>query len=424
MKRRTIILSFNRRKLFISYLLFSFMLGIFLGIHRPGVIETLFPNLQSISGKVIVIDAGHGGRDPGAEGRSGLEEKNVTIEIAKELHDRLSQVGVKVILTRKGDEDLADQADPKYRTYKERDLWRRVDIANQSKADLFLSIHVNSFPQSIWSGAQTFYQEGGEEGARLARAIQSQLVERLGPNRRKARPADYRVLRSTNMPAAIVEVGFISNPREEGLLTEPEYQKKLAEAIFLGVIDYFNEPVPKESSPTLGPNHHSHVFPYVPEYPLKAGQVRLYFADPNNEDIQLREEVRDLTGYRENWDLQHLAEATLYELSRGPGEHSALLPAAPIGSWLKQVEVKNGVAYLSLTPEYEEKVDGGGASEILSLYAIVNTLTGLPGIDGVVLRSESQKDLLIGGHILFDQEFKRDNGYIADNRSNSQKLNN
>jgi N-acetylmuramoyl-L-alanine amidase len=424
MVRRTIILFVSRKTIFSIYLLLSFIAGVALGIHHPGVIETILPTTRSIVGKVIVLDAGHGGRDSGAVGRSGLQEKTVTLEIVQELQARLSEAGAKVVLTRNGDEDLADQGDPKYTTRKERDLWRRVGIANQSKADIFISVHVNSFPQSIWSGAQTFYQAGGEEGARLARSIQKEMVDRLGPNRRKARPADYRVLRSTNMPATIVEVGFISNPREEALLSKTEYRKKVAEAIFLGVMDYFSQPVSKESAATLGYQSRPHVFPYVPDYPLKAGQIRLYFADPNNEDIQLREEIRDVTGYRDNWDIQRLAEAALYELSRGPGEHSALLPAAPIGSWLKRAVIKDGIAYIALTPEYEEKVDGGGASEILALYAIVNTLTDLPGIDGVMLRSEAQKESTACSHILFDQVFRRGDIYIGDKRGNSQKLNN
>lgn len=101
---------------------------------------------------------------------------------------------------------------------KERDLWERVRLANKQDGDVYISIHVNSFPQSIWSGAQTFYQEGEEESKRLAVAVQTQLALRLGPNRRKAKAADYRVLRSTKMPAVIVEVGFISNPGRSSYL--------------------------------------------------------------------------------------------------------------------------------------------------------------------------------------------------------------
>ncbi|NLJ81468.1 MAG: N-acetylmuramoyl-L-alanine amidase CwlD, partial [Firmicutes bacterium] len=97
------------------------------------------------------------------------------------------------------------------------------------------------FPSPIWSGAQTFYFEGQEEGENLARALQTELVKNLGPNHRLARPGNYRVLRDTTMPAALVEVGFLSNPREARLLAEESYQRKVAAAIFAGILRYYDQ---------------------------------------------------------------------------------------------------------------------------------------------------------------------------------------
>ena len=122
---------------------------------------------------------------------------------------------------------------------KRQDLMGRVNLANKAEADLFISIHCNSFPQSIWSGAQTFYYSGQHESKQLALAIQSELVKRLGPNRRQANAGDYRVLKDTRMPAVMVEVGFLSNPKEARLLADPNYQEKMANAIYYGILRYY-----------------------------------------------------------------------------------------------------------------------------------------------------------------------------------------
>ena len=118
-------------------------------------------------------------------------------------------------------------------------IWPPGGDANRSGADLLLSIHVNSFPQSIWSGAQCFYYAGNPESKELANAIQDELAARLGPNRRRPVAADYLILKATRMPAVTVEVGFISNPREERLLADAAYREQLAEAIFAGAVAYF-----------------------------------------------------------------------------------------------------------------------------------------------------------------------------------------
>ncbi|HEY8532100.1 MAG TPA: N-acetylmuramoyl-L-alanine amidase CwlD [Limnochorda sp.] len=188
---------------------------------------------------LVVIDPGHGGPDPGAVGRAGTLEKDVALAVGLELARYLNRAGIRTILTRTGDYRLADEAG----SLKERqveDLNRRAQVAEEAGATLLVSIHANSFPSPRWSGAQTFYQQGETESRRLAEAIQAQLVRRLPPNRRKARPADYRILRESEMPAVIVEVGFLSNPEEEARLRDRAYQGRVAEAIFHGIMDYLS----------------------------------------------------------------------------------------------------------------------------------------------------------------------------------------
>lgn len=216
------------------------------GIYLGSVANHLVPVFGTrpgfnISGKTIVIDAGHGGIDPGAMSPRGIVEKDIVLNVALELEHLLKKAAVFVVMVRRGDYDLADSSEMDLLKRKRQDLQRRVLIAEEAQADLFVSVHANYFPSPLWSGAQTFYFNGKIEGQDLARALQTELVRHLGPNHRLARPGNFRILRETTMPAALVEVGFLSNPREADLLAQSSYQKKVAEAIFAGILRYYNQ---------------------------------------------------------------------------------------------------------------------------------------------------------------------------------------
>ena len=215
--------------------------GIWLGTGGLAVLPVSTGSTRGISGRTIVLDAGHGGIDPGAVSAKGVLEKEITLAIAKELERLLSRAAVFVIMVRHGDYDLADSSEAHLLNRKRQDLERRVFVAEEAQADLYISIHANYFPASVWSGAQTFYYENDQASERLAKAIQAELVKRLGPNTRVAKAGNFRVLRDTSMPAALVEVGFLSNPREAELLADAAYQKRVAEAIFAGLYNYYHE---------------------------------------------------------------------------------------------------------------------------------------------------------------------------------------
>ncbi len=185
----------------------------------------------AIANRVILIDPGHGGIDPGAVGYNGLLEKDIVLKTGKYLQNILNQAGAEVVMTRTTDTELSRR--------KREDLSLRVDLANKKNADLYISIHVNSFPSSRWRGAQTFYQKNQPESKKLAEAIQSELVTTMKNTTRKAKPEDYYTTRNTNMPAVIVEIGFISNPAEAQLLADNDYQRKLAYAICSGIAKYY-----------------------------------------------------------------------------------------------------------------------------------------------------------------------------------------
>ena len=175
----------------------------------------------------IVIDPGHGGRDPGKVGVNHSLEKDINLSIAFLLKDLLEEDGNTVIMTREGDVGLYSESDS---NKKRADLNKRVDIIHSSGADLAISIHQNSFTQDYVRGAQVFYYAKSEQGKRLAELIQEQIKVTLGDgNHRKAKAnTNYYMLTKTECPLVIVECGYLSNPTEAALLMDEEYQEKLA----------------------------------------------------------------------------------------------------------------------------------------------------------------------------------------------------
>lgn len=203
-------------------------------------------------GKTIVLDPGHGGPDGGAVGRGGVSEKTLTLDIALRLRDLLSQVGAQVVLTREDDRDLADAGTRSLRQRKREDLQARAALTQAAGADVFLSLHANSFPSlPSMHGAQTFYRATtGRENERLAEALQEELI-RLTRNtdRLPNHKIDQYLLEQARIPAVTVEVGFLSNPQEEQLLNTPDYRQLVAWAVFAGLVRYFQEGLRPAASP-------------------------------------------------------------------------------------------------------------------------------------------------------------------------------
>lgn len=215
--------------------------GLFFGAYRLTTAVVQDQAIQSMSwvvaNKVVVVDPGHGGPDGGGQGPSGVLEKQVTLELGKKVANYLSQAGSAIILTRETDTDLSS-AGKSLRERKVEDLHNRVKLGNDSKASAFLSIHTNSFG-STWTGAQVFYAPESKESRALAECIQREVGRIMRNTDRKAKPLSPYILRNLKMPAVIVEVGFLSNPREEKMLTDSHYQDKMAYAIYAGTVKYF-----------------------------------------------------------------------------------------------------------------------------------------------------------------------------------------
>lgn len=202
---------------------------------------------QASSGKVeqekkkpcVVIDAGHGGADPGKVGINGALEKDINLEIAEKLKVFLEQADIEVVLTRDSDMGLYDE---NASNKKVQDMKRRVEIIETSEPVMTVSIHQNSYHEEYVHGAQTFYYANSEQSKLLAEKIQLLLLEEIdGENTRMAKSNDsYYLLKKTSTPIVIVECGFLSNSEEAEKLSSDYYQEKLAWAIHLAILQYIN----------------------------------------------------------------------------------------------------------------------------------------------------------------------------------------
>ncbi|MGM0884340.1 MAG: N-acetylmuramoyl-L-alanine amidase CwlD [Bacillota bacterium] len=194
-----------------------------------------------LSGKTIAIDAGHGGVDGGAVSKQGVIEKDLNLAIALYLRDYLQQAGALVIMTREGDYDLATGDARAYSKRKTEDLKNRVSVIRESQPAAVISIHMNSIPSNKWSGAQTFYHPANHpENRILATFIQDEIRRNLeNTTRTAATVKDVYVLKAIeDIPTALVEVGFLSNPGEAERLADAEYQRKVAASIYEGILRY------------------------------------------------------------------------------------------------------------------------------------------------------------------------------------------
>ena len=191
----------------------------------------------------IVVDAGHGAPDGGAVSSDGVEEAGLNLEIAEKLRDALEDEGFLVIMTREDENNIADTDKQKsLREMKSSDLNNRVNIANNSGADIMISIHMNKFEGGSSWGWQTFYSKNSDEGKRLATLVQSSIQKNIDRvNKRVALSIEgIKIVDKTNIPVIIVECGFLSNTEDLRLLQTEEYQNKIVIGIIDGVKEFYS----------------------------------------------------------------------------------------------------------------------------------------------------------------------------------------
>lgn len=177
----------------------------------------------------------------GAVSNNGVSEADINLKIVLKLQQLLEQSGTEVILTRSDENAIYDLDKKTLRDKKNSDIKNRVKIGNNSSADIFVSIHLNKIPQSQYSGWQTFFKDGNEDSKKLATSIQNNLNEAMQKENKREplKINNIYIIKKVEIPTTIVECGFLSNPEEEKLLQQDEYQDKLAWGIYNGIMQYF-----------------------------------------------------------------------------------------------------------------------------------------------------------------------------------------
>lgn len=192
-------------------------------------------NNMPLLGKVIYLDPGHGGKDPGAM-YNGIMEKDINLEISLKLEKRLSKLGAIVYLTRYGDYDLAVIHT---NNRKRSDLSRRSNIINKANPDLFLSIHLNAEDTGIYKGAQAFYSDNNVNNKKLAELFQEDFKNNLNSKRKYKKNNSLYLQKRIKTPGILVELGFLSNANERYLLRKDKYQNKIITSLVNSTVKYF-----------------------------------------------------------------------------------------------------------------------------------------------------------------------------------------
>lgn len=228
----------------ISYMLTAFFLGalvmflcsIFGAVHA---VSTAAADTESLP--TIVLDAGHGGEDGGAVGVNGVEEKTINLAVALLLQEKLMKEGYPVVMIRETDTAVGDTSLSTLAERKRSDIQYRAQVVNGTENCILVSIHQNFFEQSQYNGAQMFYSPNNAKSADLAECIRRAVVSEVQPeNKRENKQAEngIYILSHVNVPAVIVECGFISNPEEVELLCDASYQQKIASAVANGILSF------------------------------------------------------------------------------------------------------------------------------------------------------------------------------------------
>lgn len=191
---------------------------------------------QVLKNKVIYLDPGHGGADPGAMYKK-IEEQSINLKIAQKLRQKLEIAGATVYLTRYGDYDLSV---PYAVNRKRSDLSRRANIINRSKCDIYISIHLNAETSSSWHGAEAYYDDINPENEKIAKIMQEEFKKSLNSKRTYKETDTMYLHKRIKQPGILVEVGFLSNPNDRYLLGQDTYQDKVASTIMNGIIRYFS----------------------------------------------------------------------------------------------------------------------------------------------------------------------------------------
>ncbi len=232
---------FDKRKA--MYLISIFLISTLVFTLNTLLFIPVTSNDIATKSKIIVLDAGHGGEDGGAVSKSGIVEKDLNLAITLKVKKILEDNNIQVVLTRSEDVMLYDNADAKLAKRKVEDIDKRIEITNNSNADLLISIHMNSFPQNYCKGWQIFYQKDSKIGEEVSIFIQDNIKEVIETKNTRVPQSinNVKLVNKSKIPAIVVECGFLSNEDEANLLIQEDYQDKIARGICNGIMKWYNQ---------------------------------------------------------------------------------------------------------------------------------------------------------------------------------------
>lgn len=218
----------------------STVIGVFINMYNKDI---FIPTSNDPVGRIVIIDAGHGGEDPGTVGVTGVLEKDLNLQIALEIGAAFENEGYVVVYTRTDDRLLYTEEENIHGIRKISDLKNRCKIAEKYPNAIFISVHMNSFGKSKYSGLQVYYSEKNEKSKALADSIQNKVISDLQKNNNRTTKSgkDIYILENISNNAVLIECGFLSNSQECEKLSQKEYQKELSFSIVCGIIEYIEK---------------------------------------------------------------------------------------------------------------------------------------------------------------------------------------
>ncbi len=387
MKKPTLLIFINK-KFSAGLMLLLIILSPVLLSRTIGVISQVMAN--PLQGKKIVIDPGHGGIDGGTNSHDFLE-KEVNLVVAKNLQQELTRQGAKVFLTREKDVSL-DRLNTKSASRQRRDIYARIALIEKVQPDIFLSIHINANRRKpSTTGSIIFYNKQVLQSESLAAAIQTHLnkvTEKNGLKKHSPTPAGYFLLKNTSYPGVIVELGFITNPRDKALLKQGAYQRQLTQGIVAGLKEYFS-------------NGGWYKFSGEPANTVRSSfsgddVIKLYYPEKNSDRLSWEPlTTKQVAGFPES--SGEMVTTVIKALLEGP-ENKDLLPVFDPGTQIRHLKIKNGIVEVDFSKEILN-TPAESHSEYLAVSSVVETVTQLRAIRGMKILVEGNRLDTLAGHM-------------------------
>lgn len=391
-----------------------FIFGLIIAcIISVGIYSSLYFNKQvpvSVTrGKTVVIDPGHGGSDPGCAYRDQIMEKDVTLAVARELAQMLESQGTAVKLTRDGDKEPGRNV---FFWQRKDSLDERIAVAAKNKADIFVSLHINSSPKTNKAGAVVFYNRARPLDGHLAQNIQRELKHIPDMVKRTSHVRNYYILNHLEIPAVLVELGYISSPKDQLHLVDVEYRRQLARSICTGIVNYFDDAPEANLSATpaiLVPDLGDSIRVKEADSDVNKGiWPNLYFVPQTKTGLFMAAEEMDPVAAA-NCSPEELARSALKQLARGPRQSKDLRPCLPEGIAYKSLRVSGSLAVVDLALTGDKPGFIGSEQEWIAVSSIVYTLFELPAIQQVQILINGQQGKTLAGHIDISKPLSRGN---------------